>query len=280
MDPQSHFAKKYEEDKARLQAQFLEELEEHKKKITATMELQAASLRGSGARSVAASDSLPPPAPPSRDPVDNLDLRDDLSNLPNRWTPLPRSITFRGRTVTHPERVKLLLGFARLLRKVPGSVFTDPLEDVQEMLARLRGGARSRSPPSRSRSRASESSRARRRTYSSRNHGRSSPSRSPPQPSPPRQDPLVALVDRVRRLERCVERLSAENKKILKLLQRGPSIGASPAALPVRPDRTAHDPGKLSFKLGSCSGVGFARGQDVVIKNGKTPETASSENGC
>jgi hypothetical protein len=276
MDPQSHFAKKYEEDKARLQAQFHEELEEHKKKVTATLELQAASLRGSGARSVAASISLPPPAPPSRDPIDNLDLRDDLSNLPNRWTPLPRSVTFRGQTVTHPERVKILFGFARLLRKVPGSVFTDPLEDVQEMLARLRGDARSRSPPSRSRSRASESSRAKRRTDSSHSRGRSPARRSPPRPSPPKRDPLVALTDRVRRLERCVERLSIENARILKLLQRGPSIGASPATHPVHPDGTAHDPGKLSFKLGSCSGVGFARGQDVVIRNGKTPESASS----
>lgn len=236
MDLEAQLRQEYEEKKARLQAQFHEELEEHKRRLSAALDLEVASVREGSVR------SMPPPPPPPAISADNLVLQDDLSNLPGRWTPLPRSVTFRGRVVTHPERVKLLFGFARLIRRVPGSVFSDPVDDVRDMLNRIRGDTRSRSPARQSRNHSSEPPRQRRREGSSRGRMRSPSRRSPPRSSLPLEDPLV---ERVRRLERCCERLSSENRKILGILRGALPRGVPPATSSASSEVVRDSPGKI-----------------------------------
>jgi hypothetical protein len=147
----------------------------------------------------------PPPPPPPREV--HLVLNEDLSNLPGRRVALPAAITFKGQTTRDRERIKVLLGFARFVRRVPGSVFTDPLEDLQHLLARTRGEPRRTSPaPSTSRPRngARQPPRSGSRSSASASRARSPQrrSRSPLRRAPPSDG---TVVDRIRRLEHRVD---------------------------------------------------------------------------
>jgi hypothetical protein len=147
----------------------------------------------------------PPPPPPPREV--HLVLNEDLSNLPGRRVALPAVVTFKGQSTRDRGRIKVLLGFARFVRRVPGSIFTDPLEDLQHLLAQARGEPRrSRTvssasrpgngaqPPPRSGSRASVST--------SRGRSPRRRSRSPLRRAPPSDG---SVVDRIRRLEHRVD---------------------------------------------------------------------------
>jgi hypothetical protein len=157
-----------------------------------------------------------PPPPPPLPPRDvKLVLADDLSNLPGRRAALPTSLTFRGQTTQDRERVKTVLTYARLVKKLPGSVMTDPLEDLQEVIARFKGpGAKSpSSEAARSRSGARRPPRPRSRGSASRSRGRSPPRRSrSPIRRPSTSNDLVS--DRFRQIERRLDDVIADVKAI------------------------------------------------------------------
>jgi hypothetical protein len=162
-----------------------------------------------------------PPPPPPLPPRDvKLVLADDLSNLPGRRAALPTSLTFRGQTTQDRERVKTVLTYARLVKKLPGSVMTDPLEDLREVIARFKG-PRTESPSSevaRSRSGVRRPPRPRPRSSASRSRGRSPPrrSRSPIRRSSANED---LVTDRFRQMERRLDDLTAEVKAMKEQLR-------------------------------------------------------------
>jgi hypothetical protein len=197
--------KDFENEKARLQAAFNEELEAHRCRLNEEKAQEMAAFKANYRGGVEDPPAFPPPPPPPRET--SFVLQDDLANLPGRRIPLPSKLTFRGHTTREKERMKIIFGYARLLRKVPGAVFTDPLEDLSEVLLRLRGDSRHSSPAStvaRPGSGTREPPRSRARSSASRSRGRSPPrrSRSPIRPTPVTD---AALIDRVRRLERRVD---------------------------------------------------------------------------
>jgi hypothetical protein len=211
------------EEKARLQQVFERELEEHRCRLNEEKAQEVLAFKAS----LSAPPAYPPPPPPPPPREVNFVLQDDLANLPGRRVPLPTSLTFRGQVTRDRERMKIILGYARLLRKVPGAVFTDPLEDLSEVLARLRGDNRPSSPASRvARScsgareppRSRVSSRSSRSSRLSRSRGRSPPERSrSPLCSTPTTD--EAVVDRIRRLERRVAETTSGLREDFRLLK-------------------------------------------------------------
>ena len=204
------------EEKSRLQALFVQELAEHKQTLEAEKERELAAFRASV--SVEASRVFPPPPPPPAEI--SLVLSDNLGNLPGRRAPLPTVVTFRGQTSRDRERIRLLFGYARLLGRVPGAIFTDPLADLQEVLARLRGEPRPASPASRtsrSRSGARRSPRSSRPPSTSRGRSRSPLCGNRHRPFSRQEAPTS---DQFRQLEQRVEQLSAEVKRLKDLIQR------------------------------------------------------------
>jgi hypothetical protein len=156
--------------------------------------------------------SYPPPPPPLPPREVHLVLNEDLSNLPGRRIALPTVLTFRGQTTRDRERIKLLLGYARFVRRVPGSIFTDPVEDLRHLLAQARGEPRRQTSrqlsPASSTSRPRDGARQPPRSGSqggaSTSRGRSPRrrSRSPFRRAPPSDG---TVVDRIRRLEHRVD---------------------------------------------------------------------------
>jgi len=203
------------EEKSRLQALFVRELAEHKQTLEAEKERELAAFRASV--SVEAPGVFPPPPPP---PEISLVLSDNLGNLPTRRAPLPTVVTFRGQTSRDRERIRLLFGYARLLGRVPGAIFTDPLADLQEVLARLRGESRPCSPAprtSRSRSGARRSLRSTSRSSTTRGRsrsplGRSSRGSSSSQNGPTREEFM--------RQEQRIDQLSADLRRLENLIRR------------------------------------------------------------
>jgi hypothetical protein len=155
----------------------------------------------------------PPPPPPPRDV--HLVLKDDLSNLPGRRAALPTSLTIRGQSTRNRERVKIVLTYARLVKKLPGSILTDPLEDLREVIARFKD-PRTASPSieaARSRSGTRRPPRPRSRGSASRSRGRSPPrrSRSPIRRSQPSDD---LVTDRFRQIDRRLDEIVADVKAL------------------------------------------------------------------
>jgi hypothetical protein len=171
-------------------------------------------MRAELAASTSGPPTYPPPPPPLPPREFHLALDEDLGNLPGRRAPLPSAITFRGETIRDREQMKVLLGYARFVRHVPGSIFTDPIANLQDLLKRARGEPRKPSPASstrvpRSRSGAVESPRSRPQSRASTRRGQSPQrrSRSPLQRNPPSDGPVL---DRVRRLEHRVDEIARE----------------------------------------------------------------------
>jgi hypothetical protein len=178
------------EEKARLQEVFQRELKEDRSRLDEELARKIAE--------VTAGANNPPAYPPPPPREVHLVLNEDLSNLPGRRLPLPSVVTFRGQSTRDRERIKILLGYARFVRCVPGSIFTDPLADLQDLLLRVRGKPQQPSPApsvSRSRSRASEPPQSGPQNGASTSQGRS---RSPFRQTPPSDG---SVMDRIRRLE-------------------------------------------------------------------------------
>jgi hypothetical protein len=177
-------------EKARLDEAFERELAEHRERLSKEKAEEVAALRAALASRAPGPPAHPPPPPPPPPRDVHLVLQDDLSNLPGRRAALPTSLTIRGQSTRDRERMKVVLTYARLVKKLPGSILTEPLEDLQEVIARFKG-SRAESPSieaARSRSGARRPPRPRSRGSASRSRGRSPPrrSRSPirrPQPS-------------------------------------------------------------------------------------------------
>jgi hypothetical protein len=164
--------------------------------------------------------AYPPPPPPLPPRDTNLVLHGDLANLPGRRAALPTSLTIRGQSTQDKERIKTVLTYARLVKKLPGAIMTDPLEDLQAVIARFKG-PRVESPSSevaRSRSGARRPPRPRSRVSASRSRGRSPPRRSrSPIRRPSSSDDLVT--DRFRQIERRLDEIVTEMKTLKEQLR-------------------------------------------------------------
>ena len=198
-------------EKARLDEAFERELAEHRERLNAEKAKEIATLKAALESKAMDPPAYPPPPPPPPPRDVHLTLADDLSNLPGRRAALPTSLTFRGQVTRDRERMKIVLSYARSVRKLPGSVMTDPLEDLQEVITRCRGPS-ARSPSAevaRSRSGARRPPRPRPRNSASRSRGRSPQrrSRSPIRRSTPSDD---LVTDRFRQIERRLDDLVAD----------------------------------------------------------------------
>jgi hypothetical protein len=292
MDLESSIQQEFAAKKAQLREIFESELKEQRRVLNEEMAQKMAALTANLTSTGAGADvSVTCPPPPAKEVI--FVLSDDLSNLPGRRAPLPKALTFQGHTTSDKERIKVLLGYARLLRKVPGAIFTDPLEDLREVLLRLRGDSRPANPASRVaclKSGMREPPRSRLQSHASWSRGHCPPKRSR---SPLRRSNeasvVDSVVDRVRRLEHRVDdslgKMSTdieELKKALKKanagLQRLEALVKSRAShRDSLPRRTAPPlPWGPGF-VGSSTSSGekpifnwlglrevFARGQDVV----------------
>jgi hypothetical protein len=143
-DEREQLRQEFAAEKACLNEAFQRELAEHCERLSEEKAREVAALKASMGVDTTGPPAYPPPAypppPPPPPPRDvNLVLKDDLTNLPGRRAALPASLTIRGQTTRDRERVKTVLAYARLVKKLPGSVMTDPLEDLQEVIARFRG---------------------------------------------------------------------------------------------------------------------------------------------
>jgi hypothetical protein len=143
-----------------------------------------------------------------------------LSNLPGRRAALPTSITIRGQSTRDRERMKVILTYARLVKKLPGSIMTDPLKDLEEVIHRFKG-SKVESPSSevaRSRSGVRRPPRPRPRSSASRSRGRSPPrrSRSPIRRSTTNDD---LVTDRFRQIERRLDDIVADVRVIKEQLR-------------------------------------------------------------
>ena len=134
-------------EQARLHEAFQRELAEHRDRLDEEKAKEIATLKAAMAVIAGGPPAYPPPPPPLPPRDVHLTLKDDLTNLPGRRAPLPASVTVHGQTTNDRERVKIILTYARLLRKLPGSIMTDSLEDLQEVIARFKS-ARGESPSS------------------------------------------------------------------------------------------------------------------------------------
>jgi hypothetical protein len=193
-DEMATLRQEFAAEQAQLHEAFQRELAEHRDRLDEEKAKEIATLKAAVAMIAGGPPAHPPPPPPFPPRDVHLVLQDDLANLPGRRAPLPTSVTVRGQTTNDRERMKVILTYARLLRKLPGSIMTDSLEDLQEVISRFKG-AREESPASkgaRSRSGARKPPRPRARGSASRSRGRSPRrrSRSPVRPSPPRDNPL------------------------------------------------------------------------------------------
>lgn len=276
--------KDFEEEKACLQAAFNKELEAHRCRLNEEKAQEIAAFKANYRGGVEDPPAFPPPPPPPPPRETSFVLLDDLANLPGRRVPLPTKLTFRGQTTRDKESIKVIFGYARLLRKVPGAVFTDPLEDLSEVLLRLRGDSRHSSPAStvaRSGSGMREPPRSRAHGSASQSRGRSTLCSTPVTDA--------ALTDRVRRLERRVDEtadglredvwqlkntIQQMKEAVQRLEERKHYVRVRRSALQ---QRTA--PPRLPGISGASSGTGediwtvlgrvFARGQDVVPWSGE-----------
>jgi hypothetical protein len=214
-DAMEQFRQELAVEKARLDEAFERELAEHRERLNAEKAKEIAALKAALESKATSPPAYPPPPPPPPPRDVHLTLLDDLSNLPGRRAALPTSLTFRGQTTRDRERMKVILTYARSVKKLPGSIMTDPLEDLQEVIARVRG-PRTRSPSTevaRSRSGARRPPRPRSRGSVSRSRGRSPPRRSrSPIRRPPSSDDLVT--DRFRQIERRLDEVFADVKLI------------------------------------------------------------------
>ena len=193
-DEMASLRQEFAAEQARLHEAFQRELTEHRDRLDEEKAKEIATLKAAVAMIAGGPPAYPPPPPPPPPRDVHLVLQDDLANLPGRRASLPTSITVRGRTTNDRERMKVILAYARLLRKLPGSIMEDPLEDLQEVINRFKG-AREESPASqaaRSRSGVRKPPRPRTRGSASRSRGRSPRrrSRSPVRRSPPRDNAL------------------------------------------------------------------------------------------
>ena len=207
-------------EKARLDEAFERELAEHRERLDREKEEEVAKFKATFVMQAGGPPAHPPPPPPLPPRDVNLVLEGDLTNLPGRRAALPTSLTIRGQTTRDRERVKTVLTYARLVKKLPGSVMTDPLEDLQEVIARFKG-PRAKSPSSevaRSRSGVRRPPRPRPRSSASRSRGRSPPrrSRSPIRRSSANED---LVTDRFRQMERRLDDLTAEVKAMKEQLR-------------------------------------------------------------
>ena len=200
-------------EKARLDEAFERELADHRERLNAEKAGEIAALKAALESRAMSPPAYPPPPPPPPPRDVHLTLRDDLTNLPGRRAALPDSLTFRGQSTRDRERMKVVLAYARSVKKLPGSVMTDPLEDLQEVIARVRG-PRTKSPSTeaaRSRSGARRPPRPRSRGSASRSRGRSPLRRSRnPIRRPSSSDDLVT--DRFRQIERRLDDIVADVK--------------------------------------------------------------------
>jgi hypothetical protein len=126
------------EEKARLQATFQRELQEHRDLLNAEFARRTEAMRAELTAGAGGPPPYPPPPPPPPPREVHLVVNEDLSNLPGRRVALPAVVTFKGQSTRDRGRIKVLLGFARFVRRIPGSIFTDPLEDLQHLLAQAR----------------------------------------------------------------------------------------------------------------------------------------------
>ena len=146
-DTREQLLQEFEAEKARLNEAFQRELAEHRERLEREKAEEVAEFKAAFVTQAGGPPAHPPPPPPLPPRDVKLVLADDLSNLPGRRAALPTSLTFRGRTTQDRERVKTVLTYARLVKKLPGSVMTDPLEDLREVIARFKG-PRTESPSS------------------------------------------------------------------------------------------------------------------------------------
>jgi hypothetical protein len=131
-----------------LQATFNQELEAHRCRLNEEKALEMATFKANYRGDVDDPPAFPhpPPPPPARET--SFALQEDLANLPGRRVPLPSKLTFRGQTTRDKESMKVIFRYARLLRRVPGSVFQDLLGDLSKVLRRLCGESRPSGPSS------------------------------------------------------------------------------------------------------------------------------------
>ena len=207
-------------EKARLDEAFERELAEHRERLNAEKAKEIATLKAALESKAIGPPAYPPPPPPPPPRDVHLVLQDDLANLPGRRASLPTSLTIRGQSTRDRERMKTVLTSARLVKKLPGAIMTDPLEDLQAVIARFRG-PRTESPSSvvaRSRSGTRRPPRPRSRGSASRSRGRSPPRRSrSPIRRPSSSDDLVT--DRFRQIERRLDEIVADMKTMKEQLR-------------------------------------------------------------
>jgi hypothetical protein len=207
-------------EQARLHEAFQRELAEHRDRLDEEKAKEIATLKAAMAVIAGGPPAYPPPPPPLPPRDVHLILKDDLTNLPGRRASLPNSVTIRDQTTSDRERIKVILTYARLLRKLPGSIMTDSLEDLQEVIVRFKS-AREESPSSkaaRSRSGGRKPPPPRARGSASRSRGRSPRrrSRSPLRRSPPRDN---RLEERLRQFERRMDEMAADIRQLREQLR-------------------------------------------------------------
>jgi hypothetical protein len=220
-DEMATLRQEFAAEQARLHEALQRELAEHRDRLDEEKAKEIATLKAAVAMITGGPPAHPPPPPPLPPRDVHLVLQDDLANLPGRRASLPTSITIRGQTTNDRERMKVILAYARLLRKLPGSIMMDPLEDLQEVINRFKG-ARGESPASqvaRSRSGGRKPPRPRVRGSASRSRGRSPRrrSRSPVRRSPPRDN---ALEERVRQCERRMTEMASDIRELREQLRQ------------------------------------------------------------